>query len=355
MLSRPTLASLRHRPAIFAMPLTDTRTALLTLLASGIEPTQSEVAKRLGVSARTARRHLRALEIEGAVIVQRDRNAKRYRLAGHAHPVDVSPLQLNEGELEALAVAVLAARPLLAPTPLAHRLGSLAEKLRHGWLTDVVLFDSEYDAEHWSFDGAVGGERPTASPAVFYALLDAVRGQHPVRATYHTASRDETREGRRLAPLGFLVRDGAWLVPALDLDHPDRRVRDYALAGFSAVDCERNDVVLRPSGFNLTNYAVGRFGALDGESVAVRLLVEPEVVPYFRRKRYASSQCVEEQEDGTAVVTFEASGLDAVQAWVLSWGPKVRVLKPDMLVERVGEAHRAAVDRYALSDTLPLS
>jgi predicted DNA-binding transcriptional regulator YafY len=327
--------------------MTDTRRALLDLLAVQPGLTQTELATHLGVSTRTARRHLADLEEDGTVFFEEDGPAHRYRLADHAHPVEAQPLTFTEGELEALAVAVLAARPLLAPTPLACRLDALAAKLRHQWLGEVVLFDSEADAAHWSFDGAAGGARPPADPAVFRALLDAVRGQHPVRATYHTASRDETRTDRRLAPLGFLVRDGAWLVPALDLDAPDHPLKDFALAGFCAVECLTDELHFRPDDFDLAAYADGHFGALEGEQETVRLLVEPEAVPYFRRKRYAHSQRVEEREDGRAVVAFEAGGLDAVKAWCLSWGPKVRVLAPASLAEQVVEAHREATECYA--------
>ncbi len=324
----------------------DTQSALLALLALHPGLSQQELADRAGVSTRTARRHLTALVEEGTVLFDTDGPTHHYRLADHAYPLDTPPPTFTEGEMEALAVAVLAARPLLAPTPLAHRLTALADKLRHRWLGEVLLFDSETDAAHWSFDGAAGGERPPASPAVFRTLLDAMRGQHPVRATYHTASRDETRAGRRLAPLGFLVRDGAWLVPAADLDLPDHPVKDFALTGFREATCLADEQAFRPDGFDLPAYAEGHFGALEGEPETVRLLVEPEAVPYFKRKRYARSQQIEEQADGRAVVSFEAGGMDAVKAWCLSWGPKVRVLAPAALAEQVAEAHREAARRY---------
>lgn len=107
---------------------------------------------------------------------------------------------------------------------------------------------------------------------------------------------------------------------------------------------------LHPADFDLADYARDRFGALEGAVEEIRLLVEAKAVAAFRRKSYNPTQQIEEERaDGRAVVSFEAGGLDAVKAWVLSWGPKVRVLAPASLAEQVAEAHRAAVSRYVES------
>lgn len=332
----------------------DTRDALLALLHAFPNLSQQEVARRLGVSERTARRHLAELVEEGTILVTPDGPARRYRLADHAYPAPALP-RFIEAEAEALSVAALAARDLLAPTPLAGALDRAAHKLRRAWLTDVFSFEPETDPALWSFDGAAGGQPPSAEPALFRALLEAARYQNPVRADYYTASRDALTHGRRLAPLGFFVRSGAWLVAALDLDaHPTKgrrpRVKDFALAGFRRVERLESEVVPRPADFDLTLYTRDRFGALDGEVEEIRLLVEPEAVPAFRRKRYNPTQQLEEERaDGRAVVSFEAGGLDAVKAWCLSWGAKIQVLAPPELAAQVAEAHRAAAARYEAS------
>jgi predicted DNA-binding transcriptional regulator YafY len=254
--------------------------------------------------------------------------------------------------MEALAVAALAARSILAPTPLAAALDAAAARLRTDWLARAITFEADADAALWSFDGATGGQPPDTEPTLFRDLLAAVRHQNPIRAVYYTASRATLTTGRRLAPLGFLVRSGAWLVAAADLDaspddHGHPPIKDFALAGFRSVERLEREHAAPPDGFELALYARDRFGALDGEVEEVRLLVEPEAVPAFKRKLYNPTQQIEEErEDGRAVVSFEAGGLDAVKAWCLSWGPKVKVLAPASLAEQVAAAHREAADRY---------
>ena len=90
--------------------MTDTRQILLDLLAARPGLSQGELARRAGCSDRTARRHLKALVDGGEVHVTADGNARRYRLADHAHPSASAP-PLTEVEIEALSVAALAEPP----------------------------------------------------------------------------------------------------------------------------------------------------------------------------------------------------------------------------------------------------
>lgn len=329
----------------------DTRSALLDLLGSGAEPTQAEAARRLGLSERSARRHLRHLEVDGLVDVRRDGPYKRYRLRLAHRPMAPFPLRLTEGEAEALTVAVLAARALLAPTPFAAALGTGHAKLERAWLAEAFSFEPEAEPGCWSFDDVLGGAPEPFDRTCFAALLEAVRNRHPVRATYFTASRQARTPGRRLHPLGFLVRAGSWMVVAADPEASGGRVhvKDFALAGFERVEVLRGETFRPPAGFDLTLHARDRFRALAGaEPFEVRLLVESEAAPYFGRKQYHPTQQIEEgdRKDGRIVVSFDVEGLDDIAAWVLSWGPKLRVLEPPELAERVAEAHRKAAEMY---------
>ena len=331
-----------------------TRDRLLDLLAARPGLIQTDIADRLALSTRQARRHLRALEDAGAVVAAPDGPATRYRLADGAHPATPVP-RLTDAEAEALAVAARAARPLLAPTPLAAPLDAAAEKLQAAALADVLSFEPETDPAHWSFDGAAGGVSSGLDPDAFRALLDAARAGHAVRADYFTASRGELREGRTLGPLALLVRSGAWLAACRDLDAPPgpatadcgAPVKDFALAGFRAVEPLPDTRVDPPPGWSPGAHAADRLGALDGDPETVRLLVSPEAAPYFRRKAYSRTQLAEEERaDGSLVVSFETAGLEDARAFAMGWGALVRVLDPPALADAVARAHRQAAAFY---------
>ena len=232
--------------------------------------------------------------------------------------------------MEALAVAALAARPLLAPTPLAAALDAAAAKLRAGWLADVFSFEPDTDAALWSFDGAAGGQSPDADADLFRDLLD----RRPRRRTRSAPTTTPPR-APRWRPAAASPRSASSCAAGPGSSPPPTSTR----AGRTAPARQglrprrlpprssgsTDEHVPPPDGFDLALYARDRFGALDGEVEEVRLLVEAEAVPAFKRKLYNPTQQIEEErEDGRAVVSFEAGGMDAVKAWCLSWGPKVR-------------------------------
>ncbi|MEM8599994.1 MAG: WYL domain-containing protein [Bacteroidota bacterium] len=320
---------------------------LLAYLASGATPSQVEAARRVGCSERSARRHLRAMEHDGLVAVETDAAGfKRYRLKPEHWPLTTT-VDLPEREVEALTVAILAARDLLAPTPFAEPLARAHQQLERAWIAKAMNFEPQDEAARWHFDG---GAAPPFDPACFGALLEAVRNMRPVDVDYYTASRAALSQGRQLHPLGFLVRSGAWCLVAYDPGVGD--YRDFALAGFRGVTVVEDETFMPPAGFDLSMYGRDRFGALaDGNPQEVRLWVSPEAVPYFRRKLYNPTQQIEAEEaDGSATVSFDVEGLPSVVSWVCSWGPKVRVLAPPELVKAVAAAHRSAAGRYDESD-----
>lgn len=323
-----------------------TRDRLLDLLAARPGLTQTDLADRLGLSTRQARRHLTALEADGTAVAAPDGPATRYRLAEGAHPATPVP-RFTDDEAEALAVAALAARPLLAPTPLFGPLEAAADKLRASAVAEVLSFEPEADDAHWSFDGAAGGVSTAVDPLVFRVLLDAARAGHAVLADYFTASRQTLTEGRTLAPLALLVRSGAWLAACRDLGADGAPVKDFALAGFRAATPLPDRPATPPPGWSPETHAADRLGALDGDPETVRLLVSAEAAPYFARKAYSRTQLVEAQHaDGSLTVSFETAGLEDARAFAMGWGALVRVLDPPELAAAVAEAHQRAAALY---------
>lgn len=322
-------------------------TPLLHLLAHGAEVTQHEAARRTGLSLRTVRRHLTRLVAEGKVVARRKGGFKHYRLLPEHQPLDAPTPAFTEAEAEALTVATLVARSVLAPTPFAEHLETARLKLEQNWIIEAMTFEPDLEPERWAFDDATGGSPPPFEQGCFRTLLRAIRERRPVVATYYTASRRERSTGRRLHPLGMSVRHGSWLLTAFCCR--DARVKDFAVAGFEAAELLEDETFEPPRGFDLDTHVRDRFGALSGEPVeTVRLLVEPEAAAAFARKRYAPTQLIEEEHpDGRIVVSFEVELADDLVAWCLSWGAKLRVLEPAELAERVAEGHRRALERYA--------
>lgn len=307
---------------------------------------QGELAKVSECPPRSLRRHLKALNQEGLIYIRPCGNSKQYFIADDAQ-VRLPKSGLSEAEAETLFVATLAAQSLLRPTPMHDILQSVQQKLRLSWIEEVFAFEPGHDDENWSFDGATGGQSAHIDAGIFRSLIDAVRNSNPVITEYFTAYRNTTTSDRKLTPYGFFVRSGTWMLVALD--HNSSEIRDFSLTGFRSILLVENEVDPRPDGFDLQLHARDRFGAIsDGNVETVRLLVEPEAIPYFERKEYSPTQQIEERlETGQAVVSYEVEGLVSVAAFVRSWGPLVRALEPPELVHLVAETLKQAAGQYA--------
>src|SRR5690606_33024058 len=115
---------------------------LARLLRAGHALTLTAVADTLGVTERTARRTLRALEAEGLPLRTRREGPRNVHFLAEAdRAVPTQAVDLTEREALALAVAAEAAGAVLASTPLAAALAAARDKLLTA--ADVYSFEPE--------------------------------------------------------------------------------------------------------------------------------------------------------------------------------------------------------------------
>lgn len=320
---------------------------LESLFHEGADLTLSEMCDRLGLaSTRHARRLVHTLRSSGlAIRERRDGRFKRFSLPEDERRTVVDGLVFDEEELFALTVAAEAARTTFAPTPLADPLGRAFGKLLERLGPAVYSFEPEAAPAHWHFSDAPA---PRLDPLTFRVLVRAVQESRTVEIDYFTASRNEWSYGRRVDPLLLAVLGGSWILTAYC--HWRREVKDFALVDVARV--EPCDAFFGPhAGFDPDLHFRDRFNALAGGPVyLVRLLVEADRVPYFRRKVYSPTQQVETRADGAVEVSYEVAGLDEVAAFVRSWGPGVTVLEPPELAARIRCEAEEVKEKYEARD-----
>ena len=317
-------------------------------LSRGRRITQQQASKELGVSARHIRNLVAGLREEGIPVQEtfEDRERIYYLEPGDWHADNIA-LDLPERELLTLLVATHAARPVLAPPPLAESLESASAALEETLGGRVVSFIPAFESERWHFNRATSVD---IDSEVFWALKRAIADRHPVYIDYYSASRGAWSQDRKIDPLMFAVRRGAWLCVAYC--HKRDATIDFNQVGIEQVDVAEEEHFTPPSGFDRDEYFEGRFGALaGGDAHEVILRIDDELAPYFERKLYHPTQEVELLEDGRAVVTFEVDGLKEITSFILSWGPGVKVLSPPALADRVVGQANAVVDAYNDSES----
>ena len=96
--------------------------------------------------------------------------------------------------------------------------------------------------------------------------------------------------------------------------------------------------------------AWGITGQSDGETITVKLRFAPEAARRLEEGGYPN-MTIKAETDGSRLVTIQ-SGVDKtglpleVLAWVLTWGPRVEVLKPDALRARWLADCREVIAKY---------
>ena len=104
-----------------------------------------------------------------------------------------------------------------------------------------------------------------------------------------------------------------------------------------------------PSDFDIDEYLGDNWGIMRGaarEPEEVELIFEPKAGRWVAEEHWHKSQKVEELPDGSVRVRFCIGITPEFVNWLLYYGSRVRVVKPEWLREQVVEEHRKAVALY---------
>lgn len=323
---------------------------LRRLFDQGHALTKVEAADRLGCTPRHVVRLVAELRGDGVPVRERrDGRAKRFYLAPEDQRRTLAVEALDEAALLALTVAAQASEAALAGTPLEAPLrrafGPLLEALDavHDGLGPDT-FEPDTQSDGWHF-GALAAQ--PVDPDLFALLRRARDARRSVRTDY-TNGKGKPSFGRVLDPLALAPLGGAWQLVAFC--HNREAVRDFNLARLAGTKLLSRTFDV-PVGWSLRAHFRGRFGALQGSGppVEVVLRVAAERATYFMSRRYHRTQTEEAISSGGLRVRYRVpeGALDAVRAFVASWGPHVVVEAPAVLATRIADDARAVAVSYA--------
>ena len=84
-----------------------------------------------------------------------------------------------------------------------------------------------------------------------------------------------------------------------------------------------------------------------GKPQTVRIRFAADQSPYLKGRRWHASQALEEQADGSLVLTLTVASEDEIIRWVLAWGANAEVLEPKELRAKVAAVAREMAAKYA--------
>ncbi len=169
-------------------------------------------------------------------------------------------------------------------------------------------------------------------------ILTALLRQNPVEALY--ARVGGPVRTYRLHPYTLAHwRQGLYLF-ALDIDVG--RVKTYAVDRFRAFSRDRHQNFDYPDDFNPADLVADCFGIIGGSPQEIRLQFSRSVAPYVRERIWHHSQRVEPVGDGAIEMRMNVGLSPELEAWVLGFGPGVKVLSPIDFRDRIRRLHHEA-------------
>ena len=303
--------------------------------------TIDDLSRRTGVTTRTIRRDLEALQTSGFPLYDEVIDGKRYwtleakafrRLDDTGFTLaELSALYFSRTLLECLAAA-----------PFRQDVASAFEKLAAALTPGMRHF---LDRLPMVIQAKGASPRPAEGPAErerIARLLDGTLNHR--RATMKYFSMSSGREKDYLIePYRLLYSPGGMYLLAF--------VPDYGELRTFSVDRIRK-VSLLEERFTPSDVPEGAFahsiGVNEGTPEQIEIAFEPRIAPYVRERRWHPSQKNAERKDGGVVLSLSVCNDWALRSWILSFGPLARVLSPATLAAQIKDEIDRASERYAV-------
>lgn len=286
-----------------------------------------ELARLVKVSTRTIRRDLQALQESGfAVYDEGDvHETKRWKL-------DAQPFRAVQ---EGLSVADLAALYLsrslvesLSGWPLADELAAAFAKIERSLNPQTRAFLSTLPQVVSTKTGPRVGPRSAVLVDLTRRLFDAVRDRRVVRMRYFSAASNRAKSyvshPYRLA----LAHGGVYLVAWV----PDYgEFRTFAVERIERLSIA--DETFRKTRELPADLFGASMGVFSAPPEHVELEFDARLAPYVRGRVWHESQQLEALADGRLRMTLEVSNDWALRSWLLGFGARVRVIRPQALAD----------------------
>ncbi len=305
---------------------------LLELLQAQPLLTGREIAERLGVDRRTARRYIAALQDLGIPIEGQRGVGGGYRIRpGFRLP----PLMLTDDEAVVVALGTLAAGRL-GLTGSAESVDGALAKI-HRVLPDGLRRRVEALEETLDFTASARGSAPVGGETVLL-LAEAIRRRRRLRMAYRSYAGEDTE--RELSPLGLVVHTGRWYLAAFDHGRDDLRTFRADRIRRPVLDDE--PAVPPPAGFDAVAY-VSTSLARTPWRWEVEVLLDLPFDEAARRVPATLAELVE--AEGGTLLRIRVGSLDWAASVLAGLGCGFTIVGPEELRTSI----RALADRLAAS------
>jgi len=312
--------------------------------ARGSGVTIDELAALCGVTTRTIRRDLQALEEAGFPLFD-DRSDEdgrtRWKVNGQAFK------GLGAGLTVAELCALYFSRSLvesLSAAPFRDDVESAFEKLASVLTPHMRAFLDQLPRVIATKPDPLrrtAGDEPHQQQIVARAL-DATLHHRQAALTYHSRSSERTKQ-YVIHPYRLAYAQGGLYLLAYVPEYGEvrtfavERVQDLSLTEERFTPIEDLPDAAFPHSL----------GVHSGQPEPIEIEFEPAVSDYVRSRQWHPSQRIVEVGTGALVMTLDVCVDRALQSWILSFGPFARVISPERLAREIADQFEEARARYA--------
>jgi predicted DNA-binding transcriptional regulator YafY len=311
--------------------------------AAGV--TIEELASLAGVTTRTIRRDLQALEEAGFPLFDdrsHDDGRTRWKVNGHAFKGLAAGLTVSE------LCALYFSRTLvesLSGTPFRDEVESAFDKLASVLTPHMRQFLDQLPRVIATKPDPLR-RRPDAEhprqPQIIARALEATLHTRQADLTYHSASSDRTKT-YRIHPYRLAYAQGGLYLLAYVPEYQE--VRTFAIE--RVLDIALLDERFTPIEELPDTAFPNSLGVHSGPPEHVEIEFQSAVAGYVRARQWHPSQRLEIAPNGDVLVALDVCLDRALQSWILSFGPFARVKAPAHLAREIADQFEEARARYA--------
>jgi predicted DNA-binding transcriptional regulator YafY len=289
--------------------------------------TIDDMAARTGVTTRTIRRDLEALQSAGFPLFDETYEGRKYWTLEHRAFKRLDDTGFTLAELSALYFSRTLVE-CLAATPFQKDVRSAFDKLA-GALTpgmrqflDRLPLVMQAKADPGTHPAAARGKEMSQ-------LLDATLSHRRIAMRYHSFSSDREKD-YLIEPYRVVFAQGALYLVAF--------VPEYKELRTFAVDRIRSLSVTEER-FEPADVAEDAFahslGVHQGPPERIEIVFEARIARYVKERIWHASQEIQDAPDGSVRLTLHVSNDWALRSWILGFGPLALVVSPPSLAVQI--------------------
>ena len=300
--------------------------------------TIDDMAERTGVTTRTIRRDLEALQSAGFPLFDETHDGKKYWTLEQKAFRRLDATGFTFAELSALyfsrtLVECLAATPFQKDVRSAF--DRLSDALTPGMrqFLDRLPLVMQAKAEPGAHPAAARGREISQ-------LLDATLQHRRAVMRYHSFSSDREKQ-YVIEPYRVVFAQGALYVVAFVPEYG--QTRTFALDRIKSLSVTEER--FEPIEADEEAFAHS-LGVHQGPPERIEIAFAPRIARYVRERVWHASQEVQDQPDGGIVVTLNVSNDFALRSWILGFGALAKVVAPPELASEIARELETARGQY---------